>query len=163
MIDRVPLHFFTGLGRVVHDDPRSLQSILNELIDAANMGSAGDMKMAQAVECLATDAVGDWVAIRGDRVGVQWRVQRADCTDITKMPAVGVLISKDTPTTGLIQVLGPCTIFTGLDYTAPVAWLGPTGVQFTMPTGPAIVQRLGVAVADDVLWISGSMELMELI
>lgn len=69
------------------------------------------------VACLATDSVGDPVSVRDVMTGTgRWRVQKADCLDGAKMPAVGILISKTTPTTGVMRRVGPVTgIFSGLD------------------------------------------------
>lgn len=123
------------------------------------------LQFKQDVACLSTDLVGDWVCTRGERVNGKWRVQKADLYDRTKMPAIGVLISKSTPTVGVMQVIGPCTLFTGLDYTQQVAWLGPAGLQYSLPSagpsGYAIIQRLGKPMASDIFWITGSLEMLE--
>lgn len=125
------------------------------------------MRITYEVVCEATDAVNDWVYIKGDRSGQRLTVEKADIYDRTKMPAIGVLTQKDTSTTGLVQIIGRYSGFSGLDVTKQVAWLGAAGIQYTLPTpGPsdyAIVQRIGLPIAADLFWISGSLELYEVV
>ena len=96
------------------------------------------LRYRRNVTCLAGDSIEDWVCRRGDPVNGVWVVEKVDIYDRTKMPAVGVLISKATSTTGVIQIEGECDIFSGLDTTKQVAWLGTSGIQYTLPTpGPS--------------------------
>jgi hypothetical protein len=118
------------------------------------------------VTCLSTDSVGDPVCIRGDRVNGKWRTEKANPYDDTKMPAIGILISKSTPTVGVVQVFGPVEgIFTGLNYLKPSYIVGPAGIQLTAPpTGPggfAWVQHLGKAVASDILFLFGTITMLK--
>lgn len=123
------------------------------------------LRFTQEVACLTGDQILDWVCIRDDKINGKWRVEKADIYDRTKMPAVGVLISKSTPTVGVIQTIGPCSAFGGLDWTKTVAWLGASGLQYIMPsTGPSgysIVQRIGKPIASDIFWVTGTLELYE--
>jgi hypothetical protein len=48
--------------------------------------------------CLTTDSVGDIVRISGDSIGGIIQVTQTDITDYSKMPGVGVILSKSTPT-----------------------------------------------------------------
>lgn len=134
----------------------SLQSLL-ELIQATQ-------SRFQEVECTATDAVNDFVYIRADKVGDKWRVEQADPDDETKMPAVGVLVSK-AGTDGIIQIVGPCTLFSGLDYTKPAYHLTSSGIQVAPPTpggsGYAMVQNLGKPVASDVLLLTNDTRMIK--
>lgn len=124
------------------------------------------LRRTQEVECLSGNQIGDWVYISGEPVGDRWTVDKADIYDRDKMPTMGVLIEKTDTTQGIIQIIGPCDIFTGLDITESTAWLGSTGIQYTVPNpgpgGYAVVQRIGKAIAEDVFWISGSLELYEI-
>lgn len=133
-----------------HDDPALL------------IGDFKYLSYKQDVACLFSDSIGDWLCVRGDRINGKWRVEKADPENIDKMPAIGVLISKSTPTVGVMQMIGPCNIFTGLDYSKPTAWLGSSGIQYTLPIPGAgnyiIAQKIGKAVASDIFWISGSLE-----
>lgn len=121
------------------------------------------LRYKQNVECLASDIVGDFVYIRADRNGDLWRVGKADPADESKMPALGVLLSKETSTTGVVQLIGPCTLFSGLDHTKPAYLLGLSGIQTSLPSiggsGYVMVQQIGKAVASDVLWLTGDLRM----
>ncbi|PNX51468.1 MAG: hypothetical protein BV456_03130 [Thermoplasmata archaeon M8B2D] len=136
-----------------YDDPISL------------IGDVRWLVYKQDVACLSSDSIGDWMCIRGDRVNGKWRVQKADPRDIDKMPAVGVLISKATPTVGVIQLMGPCELFTSLDYTKPIAWLGDYGLQYTPPIanhgGYVMAQKIGKPMANNIFWINGTLEMIK--
>jgi hypothetical protein len=64
LIDPVPEQFFSGLGRVVTDDParRNLRSILNELIDGVNAAAVVGVDHLRAAIDPTAWAVG-WVAL----------------------------------------------------------------------------------------------------
>ena len=114
------------------------------------------------VACLAADDVGDWMHIRGDQTTTgRWRVEKADCFDETKMPAVGILISKSTPTTGIMRRVGPVDEFTGLDFTKHY-FVGPAGSMVNpAPTPPSgtyvVVQRVGIPVDPDIIYLTGEI------
>ena len=108
-----------------------------------------------SVACLSTDAVGMPMCVRGDRIGDRWRVTQADPHDGSKMVAVGILLSKSTPTVGLMQLSGTITtLFTGLVPGKPL-FVSPGGLSQDAPSigvgGYSIVQIVGVAVASDVV------------
>ncbi len=121
--------------------------------------------MYRPVACLSADAVQDFVCIRGDRTNGKWRVEKANPEDESKMPAMGVLVSKSTPTVGIIQVSGPCALFTGMDYTKPAYHLTATGIQASLPTpgggGFVMVQQIGKPVASDVLWLTNDTRMVK--
>jgi hypothetical protein len=102
------------------------------------------------------------MALRDVATGTgRWRVSRADPTVDAKMPALGVLVRKDTPTTGLMQRMGKVEgIYSGLNPLLPV-WVGADGrpVQIAPAplTGTVIVQRFGASVADGVLFLTGEI------
>ena len=120
------------------------------------------VRILQPVACLATDTVGKWMAIRGDRVNGKWRVERADPRDETKMPAVGVLVSKSTPTVGVMHMFGPLRDFyLGLNF-GKSYFIGDNGVlSETLPTvlpgGYALVQKVGESMSSDLLWVAGDL------
>ncbi len=118
------------------------------------------------VECLSTDNVGELMCIRADKTAAGWwRVQKSDCTDITKMPARGVLVEKSSPTSGTMQLLGEVAgQFTGLDISKPY-FTGPAGTLITPAPVPAVgtlvrVQKFGFPVSDDVLYLLGTNPVM---
>jgi hypothetical protein len=126
------------------------------------------LRQYKEVACLSTDTVGDWVCKRGEVVNGKLRVQRTDPQDIGKMPAIGVLVSKVTPTVGVIQIYGLCEIFTGLDIGRTVYFLGVDGRLSSIqpvigPGGYSLVQFLGTPVASNVLQINngGSLNLIK--
>lgn len=130
-------------------------------IGPKGVSSGGDVQKLQEVACLMGDTVGKLVSIRDVKTLTgRWRIQTADCTDPTKMPAVGVLISKSTPTTGIMQLLGEVeSIFAGLDVTKPY-FVGPAGALVNPAPVPApgnrvYVQKFGFPVAADVLYLTG--------
>jgi hypothetical protein len=79
------------------------------------------------------------------------------------MPAVGVLVSKATPTTGLMQRRGEYNLISGLDFTRPALYVGAAGVIHSPPTagplGYAMVQSIGKAIADDIIWLTGNTQM----
>lgn len=110
--------------------------------------------------------VGACMAISGNRVDERWKVRRANPGDAARMPAVGVLIAKEAPTTGSMRWFGPVTdIYTGLtpgamycvDYGGAIR-IGPPVVG---PGGWAFRQFLGVAVAADILVLTGGLEMVK--
>lgn len=113
------------------------------------------------VACLTSDAIGDPMCIRGDRVNGKWRVQKADAYDNSKMPAVGVLVDKTTPTVGKMQMTGPIpNIFSGLVPGKTYHVNTPT-LTVAPPTpgmlGYSIAQMLGYAAASDILVLTGNI------
>lgn len=114
------------------------------------------------VACLSTDAVGDVVALRDTAtITGRWRVQRADPFDATKMPGIGILLRKITPTTGIMQRVGSVRgIYSG--FVPPrFVWVGVDGRPTqTIPApvgGPVIIQRMGMPVESGVLFLTGEI------
>ena len=129
-------------------------------------GDVRYLRHTHEVACLSSDSVGDPVCIRDDRINGKWRVEQANPYDDTKMPAIGILIAKSTPTVGVVQIFGPIeNIFTGLDFTKPSYIVGTAGIQLAAPPpGPlgfAWVQHIGKAVASDILFLSGTLSLLK--
>lgn len=121
------------------------------------------LKYQVDVACLTSDSVGDFVCIRGDRTTNKYRVQKADCLDLSRMPAIGVLVSKSTPTVGKVQIYGALpNIFSALSI-GSVYYLGTNGISTTLtPPGAAgysVRQVLGMAIASDVLLVNPDFSL----
>lgn len=98
---------------------------------------------AREVDCLATDNVGDLVYVTGADA-----VARVDPFDGAKMPAVGVIERKKTPTRALVRFDGTVAVFAGLTPGARL-FAGSSGVpSATPPAGPGrrYVQPVGVAI-----------------
>ena len=98
-------------------------------------GDTRYLRYLQDVACLTGDVIGNCVCIRGDRVNGKWRVQTADPEDVTKMPALGILISKSTPTVGVVQLFGPCESFSGLTPGSSY-FINGSSISLTMPDPP---------------------------
>jgi hypothetical protein len=128
----------------------------------ARFGFGTDAEEAIPVACLAGDAVGDCLALRDGATGTgRWRVTRADPALDARMPALGVLVRKDTPTTGLMQRVGLVRgLFAGLNPARPV-WVGldgrPTQTCPWSDAGAVIIQRFGAPIAADVLFLTGEI------
>ena len=118
-----------------------------------------------AVECVSTDEAGDLVYVRGDLdTEGRWRVERANCFDESKMPAVGIIVSKSSDTVGIMRRVGKIDIFTGLDITKHY-FVGQDGeLQEGAPTAPsgsvAVAQRIGIPLDPDVLWLTGEIGML---
>jgi hypothetical protein len=126
------------------------------------------IKRFQDVACLSGDAVGQLMCIRGDRINGKWRVQRADPQDVLKMPAIGILVSKSTPTVGVMQWIGPVEgVYTGLDVTKPAWWVGNGGTpseSHPLVGGVgnyAFAQQIGIPVAADVFLLNVSLNMFK--
>ena len=111
----------------------------------------------QDVTCLAGDSVGDVVYIRGDASASRWLVGQTDPLNSSKMPGVGILVSKASATEGVIQVVGPLDgLYAGLDYTKLI-YVGLSGtVVQTAPGGSAAVQEIGFVTDNDAVYLTGN-------
>jgi hypothetical protein len=95
------------------------------------------------------------------------QVTKIDVTDFTKMPAIGVIISKSNPATCVVQVLGVVTGVYGA-LTAPGRYFaGSTGKpSLTVPLPPAggvaYVQTIGAALDTGLLMFLPSFDMAEL-
>jgi hypothetical protein len=102
-------------------------------------------------DCLATDALGDCVYITGDAVGDRYQVTKADPTDYSKMPAVGVIVSKVSATQCRVQFIGELVdIYSGLTV-RKTAFVGLDGriaesPPIPAPVGYAFSQTLGTVI-----------------
>lgn len=113
--------------------------------------------------CLLTDAVGDCVYMTGD-----YSVARADITDASKVPAVGVIISKPTTSTAIVRTHGEITgVYTGL-VSGKVYFLGATGVPVVSPPVAGLnpfvyIQKIGLAISSNVLLVTPNFSLVKVL
>jgi hypothetical protein len=108
--------------------------------------------------CLAADVVGNTVYITGDKVGKYYQVSTTDPTDPAKMPAVGIIIQKDSATECIVAPFGEITdIYTGFT-PGESLYVGADSRPTHTPPSPGVQQYLGEAWASDVLflWLGGS-------
>jgi hypothetical protein len=106
--------------------------------------------------CPSGLATKDFVYITGPSIGGVYQVAKADITDYSKLPAVGVVIDKPTPTTCKIQWQGEVTIFSGL-IPHKIYFLDTLGQASDIPPTPTtnlFIQVLGTALDTNVLLIS---------
>jgi hypothetical protein len=101
--------------------------------------------------CFSTDAVGDLVYIMGPKLGVYYQVAKVDIDDPAKMPAVGVIIAKVSPTECVVQTDGIVRgfysglvtgrpAFAGIDARATTTFVRPT-------SGYRLLQIVGVSLS----------------
>jgi hypothetical protein len=110
--------------------------------------------------CLSTDAVEDWVYVRNNYTGSKLTVAKADPSDSSKVPAIGVIISKSDSTNCIVQWMEKVNIYTGLT-AGRVYFLNTNGRHTLTPPhgGIKYVQKLGVAVDETTLLISLQLDL----
>jgi hypothetical protein len=118
---------------------------------SAKFGLRLDPDVVREAECTAAESVGDFVCIVDDPPNGYDVVAKADPADVDKMPAVGVIISKSTPTECLVQWYGETPdIFTGLA-SGKEYFVGSDSRIATLPptptTVPLFTQFMGVATA----------------
>lgn len=113
-----------------------------------------------AAACSSSDAVGDCVHISADAVGGVLQVSRVDVTSAAKMPAIGIIVEKPSPTTSVVAYLGAVAL----------GGLSPGRAHFvgtnsrpsaTCPTGPALVQAIGFALDGTRLMFNPSMQMVK--
>lgn len=115
------------------------------------------VKDVRAAECTSSEAVGDFVCIADDPPNGLDVVAKANPADFTKMPAVGVIVSKSSPTQCTVQWLGETpNIFTGLS-SGEVYFVGVDARIAEVPpvptTVPLFAQWMGVATAPTRLYL----------
>ena len=108
-------------------------------------------------ECTAAESVGDFVCIVDTPPNGVDYVGKADPSDFGKMPAVGVIISKSSPTDCLVQWFGETpNIFSGLS-SGEVYFVGADSKIAENPpvptTVPLFTQFMGVATAPTRLYL----------
>jgi hypothetical protein len=113
------------------------------------------IRITRPVDCLAGDAAGDPVYLRADIAGGQWQVGAADPDDYSKMPSVGVLISKATATTGQVQTFGPVSGVYSELLVGRAYYVISGGVSPVEPAG--IKQAIGISTDSGELFLPGNM------
>lgn len=90
---------------------RQLATVMS-VMEATSSGGDGGITQPPVetnATCSPTDQVGDLV-----RVSTTGTVTKADITDWNKMPAVGCIVSKSSPTSCVIQTGNQVSLYTGL-------------------------------------------------
>jgi len=105
--------------------------------------------------CQTGDSVGDLVYSSGGMVGGYYTVTKVDISDPSKMPAVGMIVAKVSPTICVVQVGGEikdiysgfvpgrhCFVGTDARLTQVVPTAPPTGVRYSQPAAYAIASNV---------------------
>lgn len=107
-----------------------------------------------SADCLAGDAVGACVYVTGASVAGVMQVATCDPADETKMPAVGIIVSKPGATSATVQRFAVADLTGSAAVLVPGnrAWVGFTGLPVTTaplpgasPSGYVMLQTVGVA------------------
>lgn len=116
--------------------------------------------------CQGTDQVGDMVYVSGDSIGGIIQVSKVDITDYSKMPGVGVIVSKSSSTQcvilryGILSVLG---LIPGKTYFVDFNG-APTATRPVATGGQKVfVQVLGVAMDSSRMLFNPSFNLTRVI
>jgi hypothetical protein len=99
--------------------------------------------------CLAADDVEHCVYITGAEVISIPQVATVDITKLAKMPAVGMIVEKSSPTDCIVQVLGETSLITttpGLRHFIGFDGKPTATVPVAAPGGTAILQVIGMAI-----------------
>lgn len=124
---------------------------------SAQFGLRLDPDVVREAECTAAESVGDFVCISDDPPNGYDIVAKADPSDFNKMPAVGVIINKTSPTKCLVQWYGETPdIFTGLA-SGEYYFVGSDSKVSDVPPAPTVTplfsQWMGVATAPTRLYV----------
>jgi len=124
---------------------------------SAQFGLRLDPDVVREAECTAAEAVGDFVCIADDPPNGYDIVAKANPADFNKMPAVGVITKKTSPTKCLVQWYGETPdIFTGLA-SGEYYFVGSDSRVSDVPpipvTVPLFSQWMGVATAPTRLYV----------
>jgi len=146
-----------------------VQTIVNQGLGTGlgtGTGTGGGLSTMTAA-CLETDSVGDVVSPRTHAIDGVMQVTRVDPTDLATMPAVGVIVSKQSTTQCTVLMQGVVPVGTLVD-TPPAAndrlFVGLDGRLTTArPNGPVFLQVFAVALWGDQLLVRPSFDLARLI
>jgi hypothetical protein len=113
----------------------------------ASIAGGGDTGDVMAAACEVDDAVGDLVYVRGDSVDGVPSVGRVDIADFSKLPAVGQITAKPTPTDAVVVRRG---IVAGAGLTPGRLYFAgddgrPTATRPVATAAPLFVQIVGTA------------------
>lgn len=123
----------------------------------------GELEQADAL-CLNSDIVGNLVFISADLSGSKYVVETADPTDFSKMPAIGMIISKSSSTDCVVQFRGRITgLYSGMT-PGSMQFVGDTGRLVATPPVPSVSQRkfmqvMGVALGASIVGLEPDLTL----
>jgi len=117
--------------------------------------------------CQASDGVGQLVYVSGPAVGGKLQVSLADPSDFNKLPAVGMIIHKATPTDTecVIQFRGQVAGVYGGLIPGEMLFLDDSGGLTDEPPDPTVpkpfkfVQNVGTALSSDIIGLDPDLTL----
>lgn len=126
-------------------------------------GLSGGPSVEINANCLSTDAVGDCVYVTADSILGFAQVAKVDPTDIAKMPAIGIVKSKSSPTVCVVHILGILTA--GPFIPQKRYFVGTSGNVVDAPPiiRPIFLQQIGVAIDSSRLSVSNGAILTKLL
>lgn len=142
--------------------------LLNEL-SIARAGRITSRTLIVDATCLSTDVVGNCVYITGPSAGDVYQVSTADPLDGTnKMPAVGIIVLKPTPTdtTCQVQLWGEMVdVVSGLTPMKPL-FVSSSGALSHIIATPgfgqkAYIQSMGVALSTDRMFVTPDFSIIK--
>ena len=116
-----------------------------------------------SANCLAGDAVGKCAYVTGPMIADRYQVTTCLPTDSDKIPAVGVIVEKTSPTECQVQVFGVTDSVSGLT-PGRAYFVGLNGSLVLLPPTPApssfaYIQPMGVALSTDRFLVSPSLSI----
>lgn len=151
-------------GLIVYDYTYNALYLFNGSAWASLAG--GSSANALEAVCLASDAVGDVVRISGDAVGGLAQVEKVDVSDSSKMPGVGVILTKHTDVTCTVLQSGIVSA-SGL-VSGKVYFVSSSGRPTEIPPSPGpgatlMLQTVGVAIDTARLMLQPSFDMIQLV
>lgn len=139
-----------------------------ELLNALSTPRANELFVQNSIRalCQTTDDIGNCVHIAGTVAGGLHQVTTCDPTDFSKMPAIGVIVEKETPTLCTVLLIGELQgVYTGLTLKR-VVFVGLDGkIQEGPPTpsvgGFVFVQRVGSVTDDGRIYVVPNFHLIK--
>lgn len=115
--------------------------------------------------CLSSDAVGSCVYVVGAAIGDYLQVRTVSPTVATNIPAVGIIVSKESSATCTVQLFGITTILTGLipgsDYFIDLDGTLTAALPLAPPGQKYYIQPMGRALSDDQFYVSPSASIIK--
>ena len=119
-------------------------------------------------QCLSADRVGDCIYSREAPVGGIIQVTKCDLYDYRTLPAIGIIVSKASSTSCVVQYGGVLSgVYGGLERPLPVFLDYDGGLTHVVPTPdtgrPAWLQHMGAAIGESIIALTPSPQLTKLV
>lgn len=149
-----------ALARQFLDQEDSLNDLQRMLLNLRQQtGSGGvvtDGNVSGTYTCDASLAVKDVVFFSAPLT-----VEKADATQVTTVPAIGMVASKPTPTSAVVRLFGEVTGLTGLTIGTYYLSLTPGQITQTVPAGAGqVVQKVGFAKSSTIFVVTATQDFL---